>query len=243
MQIREDFTEAAPQLKRLVIYANQARDFNHRDWNHLKNKEDFRQIYQLDSAKRHAYEQIYNVGRDLSVWLSSHLANFNEIGDYPTLKSYVDSFTKSWVTQVTELKSIISKAKAFAEEQGAPWAIDQMVILFEKEVAMLEATQILLEQLKETDLYRLEAGLIKKSTTNNSMSHNITFNSPANVQIGNQNTQTITQTFNAIIEKIDSSAASPAEKEEAKSKLRAFLENPLVASIVGGVVSGIIGLK
>jgi hypothetical protein len=74
------------------------------------------------------------------------------------------------------------------------------------------------------------------------MSHNITFNSAANVQIGNQNTQSVVQTFNSIIEKINSSAASPEEKAEAKSLLKAFIEHPLVSSVIGGVAGGLVGL-
>jgi len=74
------------------------------------------------------------------------------------------------------------------------------------------------------------------------MSQNFTFNSPSNVQVGSHNSQSIIQAFSSIIEKIDSSSASEAEKVEAKSKLKAFLEHPLVTSVVGGVAGGLGGL-
>jgi hypothetical protein len=72
--------------------------------------------------------------------------------------------------------------------------------------------------------------------------NNITFNNASNVQIGDHNKQVITQTLNSIIEKIDQSDAKPEEKDEAKSKLKDFITNPIVVSILGGAVSGLVGL-
>ena len=44
-----------------------------------------------------------------------------------------------------------------------------------------------------------------------------------------------------IVTKIEASAATPAEKEEAKSLLTKFLAHPLVGAIVGGVAGGLVG--
>ena len=118
-----------------------------------------------------------------------------------------------------------------------------MICIFDSEISILEATAVLIEQLKESDLYKRESGQsTKNDNSNNPMSHNIVFNSPANVQIGNQNTQSVIQTFNSIIEKINSSTATPEQKAEAKSLLKAFIEHPLVASVIGGVAGGLVGL-
>lgn len=67
-----------------------------------------------------------------------------------------------------------------------------------------------------------------------------TFNGQANVQVGNQNTQSIVQTFETMIERIDSSAATPEDKAEAKSRLASFLSHPLVISVAGGVAQGLV---
>jgi hypothetical protein len=178
------------------------------------------------------------------VWLSYRLSEFDMIGDYPTLKSYVESFTGSWVYQVEQLKSIADRATRLSNQLGAPSAVWQMILIFEKEIQILDATAVIIEELKESNLYKRESGI--KPLLNNAqqtyMNNNFTFNSPANVQVGNQNTQSITQTFNEIIEKINSSNASDDEKTEAKSKLMAFIEHPLVTSIVGGVAGGLVGL-
>ena len=74
------------------------------------------------------------------------------------------------------------------------------------------------------------------------MSQQFTFNSPANVQVGDHNSQSIVQTFSSIIEKIDSSSASVEEKTAAKSHLLAFLEHPLVASVIGSVAGSLVGM-
>ena len=71
------------------------------------------------------------------------------------------------------------------------------------------------------------------------VTQHITFNSPANVQIGNQNSQAIEQTFHLLIERIDAANAAPEEKAAAKSRLKAFLEHPLVVSVLGGVAGGL----
>ena len=71
---------------------------------------------------------------------------------------------------------------------------------------------------------------------------NINFHGLQNVQIGDHNIQNITNTFNDLIQKIDSSTASEIEKQEAKSLLNQFLSHPLVVSIIGSTLGAAIGL-
>ena len=71
---------------------------------------------------------------------------------------------------------------------------------------------------------------------------NINFHGLQNVQIGDHNIQNITNTFNELIQKIDSSTASEIEKQEAKSLLNQFLSHPLVVSIIGSTLGAAIGL-
>jgi RIP homotypic interaction motif len=73
-----------------------------------------------------------------------------------------------------------------------------------------------------------------KSTTVNI--HNST-----GVQVGDYNTQHIQATFNELIQRIEQSSASPAEKTEAKGRLAAFLEHPLVSSVLGGAAGSVLG--
>ena len=71
---------------------------------------------------------------------------------------------------------------------------------------------------------------------------NINFHGSQNVQIGNHNIQNITNAFNELIQKIESSTASETEKQEAKSLLNQFLSHPLVVSIIGSTLGAAIGL-
>lgn len=67
----------------------------------------------------------------------------------------------------------------------------------------------------------------------------ITVTQSSDVQIGSSNMQRVNIDIETLINAINSSAAKNAEKEEAKSLLRAFLSHPLVSAIVGGLASKI----
>ena len=69
-----------------------------------------------------------------------------------------------------------------------------------------------------------------------------TLNVHGPAQVGNGNTQNIHNVFNQLLEQIDKSEASDAEKSEAKSLLVKFLEHPLVGSVVGGLAGSLPGL-
>lgn len=74
----------------------------------------------------------------------------------------------------------------------------------------------------------------QKSTTVNI--HNST-----GVQVGDYNTQHIQATFNELVQQIENSSASPAEKLEAKGRLARFLEHPLVGSVLGSAAGALLG--
>src|ERR1039458_9695951 len=154
--IRPDFECVKTQLTRLLVYSEQADAFNIKDWSHLKNQEDFMNVYGLEPELRIAYENIYGDGRDLAVWISRHFSSFNDVGTFPTLKSYVESFQGSWVYQIIELKAQIKQTRTLIEQNGSPWAVRQMVGLFESEIAMLEAALDVIGELKISDLYLRE---------------------------------------------------------------------------------------
>lgn len=61
------------------------------------------------------------------------------------------------------------------------------------------------------------------------------------VQIGDYNTQNIINSFEALVKQIDASSASDTEKQEAKSRLKAFLSHPLVVSVLGAVAGTVVG--
>ena len=65
MKIRNDF--ASVYLKRLLLFGNVFHENNVEHWSHLKNREDFKNIFMLDDEVRYKFEKVYSVGRDLAV--------------------------------------------------------------------------------------------------------------------------------------------------------------------------------
>ena len=71
------------------------------------------------------------------------------------------------------------------------------------------------------------------------LDHSISVHGSSNVQIGSHNTQDFSIQIGKIVSAIDQSSVSEAQKAEAKSLLKKFLDHPLVASIAGGLASTI----
>lgn len=85
---------------------------------------------------------------------------------------------------------------------------------------------------------------VRKTTTlsappPNVKSTTINIHNSTGVQVGDYNTQQIQATFNELVERIEQSSGSAAEKEEAKSRLAAFLQHPLVVSVLGGAAGAV----
>lgn len=159
MQIRRDFEPAALILNRLVEYAKVFHNHNMDDWPHLKNNEDFKNVYPLPFTDRKPLEDIYCDGRDLAVFMSSRLVEFNDARYFPTLKSFVDSFHGGWVYQIDQLRDVSQSAKDKAQQlDNCPWAVNQMIRLFDRQIDILVSIKQCLDSLKENDLYRWEVG-------------------------------------------------------------------------------------
>jgi hypothetical protein len=62
----------------------------------------------------------------------------------------------------------------------------------------------------------------------------------SNVVVGNSNQQNIGNSFTEITQLINTSNFSVAEKEEAKSRLKSFLEHPVAGAVLGAVASAAI---
>jgi RIP homotypic interaction motif len=71
------------------------------------------------------------------------------------------------------------------------------------------------------------------------LDQSISIHGSSNVQVGSHNVQDISIQIEKLVSAIDHSSASDEEKAEAKSRLKKFLEHPLVASIAGGLASTI----
>ena len=64
--------------------------------------------------------------------------------------------------------------------------------------------------------------------------HSIVINgNNANIQVGNNNVQNVSNAFNYLLEQIDKSSATAQEKNDAKCLMKKFIEHPLVNTILG----------
>jgi hypothetical protein len=160
MEIRADFQEVEGPLKRLLVYGRAFQEFNSKKWSHYKNEEDFERIYRLSSEEQLAYEQLYGDGRDCAVTMASYMCGgFNDVRDFPTLRSYVAAFEGGWVYQTKELRAQLAEVAALGQKYGKqPWAVRAMADLFQNQIEILEAAAVVLAELKNTPLYRREGG-------------------------------------------------------------------------------------
>jgi len=74
-----------------------------------------------------------------------------------------------------------------------------------------------------------------------SVVNNVSITHSTGVQVGDYNVQNMQTAFIALEKAIDAQSASPESKAEAKSKLNALLQHPLVVAVLGGVASGVAG--
>ena len=162
MSIRPDFLPLPWQLNSLLEYAK-VLESNKNDWAHLKNKEDFSQVYYLDLKDRLPLEEIYAIGATVS-GMSDDLRQFNYPDYYPTLTSFLKSsvinsiITGKWSDDLTSiLKNAEDKVYELkGNSVSVPWAIEQMMKLFKKQIELLDIIRQCLIGLKQSNIYQRE---------------------------------------------------------------------------------------
>lgn len=78
-------------------------------------------------------------------------------------------------------------------------------------------------------------------TPPSSVVNNVSISHSTGFQVGDNNIQNIQNAFRTLEKAIDAQAASSESKADAKSKLQAVLQHPLVVAVLGGVAGGIAG--
>lgn len=159
MDIRKDFESASTFLFRLAGLGNQFRRFNADEWPHLKNREDFNRIYRLPDEQRYQLEELYAKGRDCAIFMGFRLNEFNDVGQFPSLVEYIDSFVTTWAYEHEELQEFIKGIKSLADSlENPPWAVLRMIHVFEEQLRLLASVRQTIEFLKQTNLYKMEKG-------------------------------------------------------------------------------------
>lgn len=170
MEIRQDFESAAPYLARVHGLGESFLGYYRDVWPHLKNREDFAQIGQLETRYRLPFEALYADGRDLAFAMSDVLRGFNDVGNYPTLTRYVAEL-EACTKQLPKFKAQGVEWRRLEEELtnnqiSAPWAVGRMITCFFEQIDWLEAVQGTVQLLKQTSIFRLENGEIQMSDLN-----------------------------------------------------------------------------
>lgn len=70
---------------------------------------------------------------------------------------------------------------------------------------------------------------------------NITINNSQGIQVGDHNMQMLADSLDDLAKRVEASDAPEPERQEARNRITALLQHPLVAAIVGGVVGKVVG--
>lgn len=154
IDIRKDFEGAGPGLFRLVVLAETFAD-NDDDWSHLKNQEDFVDIYQMPRPIKEAFEKVYAEGRELAGAMARDLVAFNDPRRYPTLGSYLAMMDK-WMPHLAGVEAIGRAAHEAEAGVTAPWAARRMLALFDRQLDMFREALRVAGRLRESSLFRWE---------------------------------------------------------------------------------------
>jgi len=216
MTDRKDLAPVEIFISRLIAIGRQLREKD-REWSHLKNGEDFRKIYDLDSPDQHKIAKIYGEGRDMALGLSELLISINyDISTYPTLTKIIERLKNS--TLYSERNCHIVARELCAKHGIDLWAINQMCLLYEEQISLADAAKSTVEILLKSDLYKLENGMAITQPNNPNITisgvsnSNVSLHSPGSQQnlIANHNEAEV---FKELVEAIKSSQIPKAEAD------------------------------
>ncbi|AAN69300.1 MULTISPECIES: hypothetical protein [Pseudomonas] len=158
MNIRLDMGPVAPYFSRLLAIGGEFHK-NIDDWVHLKNEEDFENIYRVPHDQRYKVEEVYATGRDIANSMGYALLETNtNFSRYPTLTSIIEYFQDTWVYDDYP-SPIPAEAERVCVQNGIDlWSVRHMLKLFRKQEELLGAVRNALEILKRSDLYKEENG-------------------------------------------------------------------------------------
>jgi len=167
MDIRKDFESVASFIHRLAGIGDQFSNNNMETWPHLKNREDFSEIYLLPSKERFQLEELYAKGRESASFMASRLRGFNDVGQFPSLTDYVDSFDETWVHDHENLLAFLTEIQGITDSlEHPPWAVRRMIDVFDDQLRLLASVRKTLDLLKQSNLYKIENGEVLISTQN-----------------------------------------------------------------------------
>ena len=156
MDIRNDFKEVQSYFERLLVYANEFYKFQD-DWVRLKNDDIYERIYDLPHLDKIRVEKIYSEGRQFGINMQYNLTLFNDVAEFPTLKSYVDHLEHKWLDHLDYINKVLSDVEQACEDLNFHnWNISQMIELHRRQINLFKSLFIWVKQIKKTSLYQSE---------------------------------------------------------------------------------------
>lgn len=127
MEIREDLQAVSTSISRLLSIAHEFSE-NDNYWSHLKNREDFDNIFRIADRDRYKVEKVYCDGRDMARFMKDTLSAINyNFSQFPTLTSIVDGFDNTWVYENYD-PDVPDVAKLICEKNDAQiWSVNQII--------------------------------------------------------------------------------------------------------------------
>jgi hypothetical protein len=157
MRIRSDFKALEKPLTQLI---DQASYFEHNQkerWSSLKSNTAFKQLQESSADAYKVLNNIFTNGNKLATFLASELPMFNYPDVHRTIKRFVDSFHTTLLYQHHLLQEESEIAKAiYASLPNGPEVIETMITLYDEQITALLATQDIMFELKESNLYKWE---------------------------------------------------------------------------------------
>lgn len=166
VELRSDFSSVEDLINRLREYAKRFAAYNREEWSYLKNQTDFTRVYGLPPEIRGPLEGVYADGGDLAVGMIYLLGEFNEVGMYPTFKSYVagvEESVKSYLAKARE--TIPNGEEALSASPEHPWACGEMIRLYKVQVRILESLMDeWIPRAKNSRLFKEESGELQAAS-------------------------------------------------------------------------------
>ena len=139
MDLRADLKTHGSELNRLLVFAKTFDDYRQR-WSHLKNQEDFTEIYALDGYIRNPLDRLYADGAQLALDMKHILTEFNYADLNPTLEDYLEKMESAYpFTQRAKLQEGLDTARNAASNlPRALYSIREMLDMHEDQLRLVD---------------------------------------------------------------------------------------------------------
>ncbi|MEM1402365.1 MAG: hypothetical protein AAGG55_03445 [Pseudomonadota bacterium] len=156
------YASVGEQLQVMIEVAGALKEFDSKNWPHLKNKEDYASIFTLPDRLSHPLDNLYCVGRQFAGDLADDLLAFRYIDEAPTLSRYVERIEARLSNHLPNLKSTLAEAEAAIHElESHTFAVSEMARVLKLQIELARVAQDNCAVLKRCPKYLVEQGKLR----------------------------------------------------------------------------------